>query len=81
MSGVFQNVDPPPPQRPVSVCVSPRLWCGGRTHSLGGGGWGFNSSEDARHCSVLLHVSTYFVPNSMAQNEVKFLYVIFYHLK
>ncbi len=32
MSGVFQNIDsPPPPHRPAIVY---RLWCGGRTHSL-----------------------------------------------
>ncbi len=40
MSGVFKNIDPPPPHRPASVS-SPRPWCGGRTHSLGrewGGG-------------------------------------------
>jgi hypothetical protein len=40
MSGVFQNVDPPPPHRPASVYPPPRLWCGGRTHSLGGEGVG-----------------------------------------
>ncbi len=34
MSGVFINIDPPPPHR---------LWCGGRTHSLGGGGGGGGS--------------------------------------
>jgi hypothetical protein len=33
MSGVFQNIDPPPPHRPASVY-------GGRTHSLGGERWG-----------------------------------------
>jgi hypothetical protein len=38
MSGVFQNIDLPP--APASV-YPPRLWCGGRTHSLGGEeGWG-----------------------------------------
>jgi hypothetical protein len=35
VSGVFQNIDPPTPSPPVE-CVPPRLWCGGRTHSLGG---------------------------------------------
>jgi hypothetical protein len=40
MSGVFQNIDPRPPHRPASVY--PRLWCGGRTHSLGGEGVGVN---------------------------------------
>jgi hypothetical protein len=39
MSGVFRNIDPPTPHRPASVS-SPRLWCGGRTHSLGGEGVG-----------------------------------------
>ncbi len=38
MSGIFQNIDPPPPHRPARVC--PRLWCGGRTHSLDGEGGG-----------------------------------------
>jgi hypothetical protein len=33
MSGVFQNIDPPPPHRPAVVV-------GGRTHSLGGEGVG-----------------------------------------
>jgi hypothetical protein len=39
MSGVFQNIDPQPPHRPASV-YPPRLWCGGKTHSLGGEGVG-----------------------------------------
>jgi hypothetical protein len=52
MSGVFRNIDPPPPHRPASV-YSLRLWCGGRTHSPGGEGVGVHSSEDARHRSVL----------------------------
>jgi hypothetical protein len=38
MAGVFQNIDPPPPTA-RRVCT-PRLWCGGRTHSLGGEGDG-----------------------------------------
>jgi hypothetical protein len=42
MSGIFLNIDPPPPHRPASVY--PRLWCGERTyilHSrLGGNGGG-----------------------------------------
>jgi hypothetical protein len=41
MSGVFQNIDPPPPLCLVSVYPPPpRLWCGGRKHSLGGEGGG-----------------------------------------
>jgi hypothetical protein len=38
----------------------PRLWCGGRTHSLGGEGVGGQYLEDARHSSVL-YVCKYFV--------------------
>ncbi len=45
---------PPPPHRPASVVR-------GRTHSLGGEGvGGVNSSEDARHCS-LLYICKYFM--------------------
>ncbi len=52
---------PPPTARRVCVlCTPPPLWCGGRTHSLGGEGVGVNSSEDARHCSVL-YIWKYFV--------------------
>ncbi len=41
---------------------TPRLWCGGRTHSPGGEGcaWGVNILEDVRHSSVL-YVCKYFV--------------------
>jgi hypothetical protein len=54
MAGVFQNNDPPPPSPPC-------LWCGGRTHWLGGeGGRGVNIFEDARHSSVL-YIRKYFV--------------------
>jgi hypothetical protein len=45
MAGVFQNIEPP--HRPASVY--PRLWCGGRTHSLvgeGGGGSIFWKTPD-----------------------------------
>jgi hypothetical protein len=61
VSGVFQNIDSSPPHRPASAY--PRLWCGGRTHSLGGEGLGANNSEDARHCSVL-YICKYFVAGS-----------------
>ncbi len=64
MSGVFRNIDPAPTPSPLSECVPPRLWCGGRTHSLGGEGVGVNSSEDARHCSVL-YICKYFVDKSV----------------
>jgi hypothetical protein len=60
MSGVFQNIDPPP-LTARRVCTPPRLLCGGRTHSLGGeGGGGVNILEDARH-SYVLYVCKYFV--------------------
>ncbi len=63
MSGVFRNIDPPHPLTARRVCTPPCLWCGGRTHSLGGeevGYGGVNSSEDARHSSVL-YLCKYFV--------------------
>jgi hypothetical protein len=48
MSGVFRNIDPPPPS-PHGECVR------GGTHSpCAEGGWGVNSSEDARHWIGLL---------------------------
>ncbi len=43
----------PHPLTAQRVCT-PRLWCRVRTHSPGGE-WGINSSEDIRHCSVLLY--------------------------
>ncbi len=51
MSGVFRKIDPPPPP---GECVPPAFGAGWR------GGEGVNSSEDARHCSVLysVYVST-----------------------
>jgi hypothetical protein len=59
MSGVFQNIDPPPPSPPE--CVTPWLWCGGRTYSLGGVGVGGSIvRKDARHCSVL-YICKHFV--------------------
>jgi hypothetical protein len=49
MSGVFQNIDPPPPHRPASV-FPPLV----REEDTGWrGGWGVKSLEDARRCSVL----------------------------
>jgi hypothetical protein len=39
MSGVFKNIDPPPLSARREC---PRLWYGGRTHSLGGEGVGVN---------------------------------------
>jgi hypothetical protein len=58
MSGIFRNIDPPPPHRPASVYPLPRLWYGGEDTLAGWGGGG--GSEDARHCSEL-YISKYFV--------------------
>jgi hypothetical protein len=78
MSGVFRNIDPPTPS-PPGECVPPRLLCGWRTQSLGGEGvvGGFNSSEDARHCSVLyiLTVSTLW-EGLETRKTISYLYVI-----
>jgi hypothetical protein len=52
MSGVFQNIDPPSPYRPVSV-YPPPLVRGEDTLAGCIGGWGVNILEDARHSSVL----------------------------
>jgi hypothetical protein len=55
MSGVFQNIDPPPPHRPASAGEGHTRWV---ERGWGGG----NSLEDARHwhCSVLC-ICKYFV--------------------
>jgi hypothetical protein len=63
VSGVFRTIDPTPPFHPASVS-SPASKAGG-THSPGGEGGGVNSSEDARHCS-LLYICKYFVPIRLA---------------
>jgi hypothetical protein len=61
MSGVFGNVYPPAPHRPASVAFDAG---GGHTRWVERGG-GVNSSEDARHCSVLC-ICKYFVTYSYA---------------
>jgi hypothetical protein len=56
MSGVFQDIDPPPPfHRPASAF-------GAGEDTLAGwrGGWGVNILEDARHSSEL-YLCKYFV--------------------
>jgi hypothetical protein len=55
MSGVFQNIDPPPPHRPANV-YSPPLVRGEDTLA----GWRVNILEDAKHSSVL-YICKYFV--------------------
>ncbi len=55
VSGVFQNIDPPPPTpSPRSECVLPPQQRRGGTHSPGGEGVGVNILEDARHWIGLL---------------------------
>jgi hypothetical protein len=50
------------------VCTT-RLWCGGRTHWLGGeGGGGVNILEGARHSSVL-YIRKYFVGTYLEVGE------------
>ncbi len=75
LSGVFRNIDPPPPHRPASV-YTPPLWWGRKTHSLGVRGWGVNSLEDARHWIGLLqynpstvHVIKTFLLSSVPYNS------------
>ncbi len=59
MSGVFQNIDPPPPHRPASVYRPPFGAGGGQTRWVERW-WGVNILEHARHCSVL-YIRKYFV--------------------
>jgi hypothetical protein len=56
MSGVFQNIDPPPPS-PPGECAG-----GGHTRWVEKGGGG-QYLEDARHSSVL-YICKYFVVKS-----------------
>jgi hypothetical protein len=54
MSGVFQNIDLPPPS-PPGQCVSPAFRAGGGHTRWVERGWGggVNILEDARHSSLL----------------------------
>ena len=59
MSGVFRYIYPPSPHRPASVYFPASGAGGGHTRWVERV-WGVNSSEDARHCSVL-YICKYFV--------------------
>ncbi len=59
MSGVFQNIAPPP-HRPASECVLPLPLVRGEDTLAGRKGVGVNIFEDARHGSVL-YICKYFV--------------------
>jgi hypothetical protein len=52
MSGVFQNIGPPPPS-PPGECVPPPFVREEDTLAGWRGGWGVNFFEDARRSSVL----------------------------
>ncbi len=58
---------PHPPHRPASVYPLPLVW--GKDTLLGEEGVGFNSSEDARHCSVL-YICKYFVRFTIADMKI-----------
>jgi hypothetical protein len=73
MSGVFQIIDPPPPS-PLGECVPPTFGAGGGHTRWVERGWGVNSLEDARHCSVPC-ICKYFV------NEKHGHYVVFVNLR
>ena len=73
MSGVFQNIDPPPPHRPASMYPPPAFGAGGGHTRWVERGLGVNILEDARHCSVL-----YFVANP---KEFQYMNVLFSPLK
>ncbi len=62
MSGVFQNIDPPPhPLTARWVCTPlPLVRAGGGHTRWVERGWGVNILEDTRHCSVL-YIHKYFV--------------------
>ncbi len=58
MSGVFQNIAPPPPHRPAIVYPSAFGAGGGHTRWVERG-WGVNILKDARH-SPVLYIRKYF---------------------
>jgi hypothetical protein len=73
MSGVFQNIDPPPPHRQASVYPPPPLVRGEDTLFVWRVGWGgVNIFEDARHSSVL-YKCKYFVGKGLQGQTFNFL--------
>jgi hypothetical protein len=75
MSGVFQNIDLPPPHRPASVEFTrppfPPLLRGEDKLGWMDRGWGVNILEDAGHCSVL-YIRKHFVSVSECKLLKKF---------
>jgi hypothetical protein len=65
------------------VCT-PRLWCGGRTHSLGGegGGGGGGSIFGRRRHSSVLYIFKYFVIKNIENKQYrKYLLIKFFGIK
>ncbi len=65
MSGVFRNIDLSQPHRPATLAFGAG---GGHTREEEGGDG--NSSEDARHCSVL-YICKYFVSPNLSESFSK----------
>ncbi len=59
----------PPTPSPPGECVPPAFSAGGGHSRWVERGWGVNSSEDARHCSVL-YIRKYFVILSIYQHRI-----------
>jgi hypothetical protein len=74
MSGVFRNIDPPPPHR---VYPPPRLWCGGRTDSLCGEGVGGSIVVRKTPNTALysIHICKYFVGTAVALSLTFLLWI------
>jgi hypothetical protein len=68
MSGVFQILDPHP-LTARRVCIPAPFGAGGGHTRWVERGWGVNSSEDARHSSVL-YICKYFVLSGKAESNV-----------
>jgi hypothetical protein len=71
MSGVFRNIDHQAPHRPASVYPPPPLVRGEDTLAGWRGGGVVNSSEDARHCSVL-YICKYSVVSNLYSQIYRF---------
>jgi hypothetical protein len=80
VSGVFQNIDPPPPS-PTSECVlPPHQRRGGGGYTLAGRwgvGGGVNTLEDARHWIGLLQ---YILSMGVSGFIFVFKFVVFYSM-
>ncbi len=62
MAGVFQNIDP------MHYPLTARLWCWGRTHSLGGEGGGgqYFGRRQTQLCTLRMQVLCVFTPSHPA---------------